>query len=92
MFRHEDDGDLNECDRTFINPSLVVNDKESEHTNDSVVEEFVQCDQCEFTTPHKLQMEEHKFENHSVKGKYVCFNCKKKFDKKRFKSHKYHGC
>ena len=73
--------------KTFINPSLVENPITFQTPS-----EPIQCEQCQFNTPNTDRMQRHKFENHSVKGKYVCSICKGEFDKKPFKSHQYHGC
>ena len=84
--------DTTECDKTFVNPSLVSHTKEIQVTSENIEEQPIQCEQCIFKTPNKARMQLHKVEIHSVKGKYVCSNCKQEFDKKRFKNHKYHGC
>ena len=79
-------------DLTFCNPSLadevfpVIEEKEEEPI-------LLTCELCIFTTNDKRRFERHQFENHSVKGKYICIQCKEEFDKrKQFNSHNYHGC
>ena len=40
----------------------------------------LKCELCIFETKSKPKMERHKFKNHSVKGKYICIQCKQEFD------------
>ena len=87
-----DNEEVNECDQTFVNPSLVRTQEQNKVSRIEVEEQPIQCELCIFKTPNKGRMQKHSIENHSVKGKYVCTLCKQEFNKKQFKNHKYHGC
>ena len=78
------EADVDNLEMTFQKPSQE-NNIESEIS--------VKCDLCNFETTNKERMKRHSFENHSVKGKYICIQCKREFDtRKYFNSHNYHGC
>ena len=60
---------------------------------DVIDSEELKCDLCIFKTTDKIRFQRHKFENHSVKGKYKCIQCLEEFDKrKHFNHHNYKGC
>ena len=68
-------------------------DEQSETINDADEKVIWKCEVCKFETDNKQRFDRHKFENHSVSGKYVCIQCKQEFDtRKKFNSHNYHGC
>ena len=61
--------------------------------NETSEPEMVECDVCIFKTKNEERMKRHKFENHSVIGKYVCIQCKREFDtRKLFNNHNFYGC
>ena len=93
--------------QTFMNPflpksqeSVVEVEKDTEDNseikslvNDQSVEESFRCELCIFQTTNSKRFKRHQFENHSVKGKYVCIQCHEEFiNRKQFNSHNYHGC
>ena len=96
-----DESELNDGDKkndddnlemTFQNPSpsQEINVEKDTEQNSPVL---VRCDICNFETTNKETMTRHTFEIHSVKGKYVCIQCKYEFEtRKQFNSHNYHGC
>ena len=56
-------------------------------------EESFKCDMCIFETKDSKRFKRHKFENHSVKGRYVCIGCHEEFlNRKHFNNHNYKGC
>ena len=78
------EAEVDNLDMTFQKPS---------QENDSESEVSVKCDLCNFETTNRERMKRHSFENHSVKGKYICIQCKHEFDtRKQFNSHNCHGC
>ena len=80
----KEEAEVDNLEMTFQNPSQE-NNIESEIS--------VKCDLCNFETTNKERMKRHSFENHSVKGKNICIQCKHEFDtRKHFNSHNYHGC
>ena len=82
----DDVKDDNVGDNTFCNPS-----QSDESENDEVKQR--KCELCTFITGDKKTFKRHKFESHSVKGKYACMNCKRAFEtRKLFNNHKYLGC
>ena len=94
----EIEDERNDYEKTFHNPyqsdDSEHNDEE-EDDNAKAAEEVInyKCELCMFTTTDNKRLQRHTFENHSVKGAYVCHNCKKKCEtRKMFNSHRYHGC
>ena len=93
----EPDDERNDNEKTFLNPSQSDSEpNDDEEKDDAKAAEEVstyKCDVCMFNTADNKRLQRHNFENHSVKGAYVCQNCKKKCDtRKLFNSHRYHGC
>jgi hypothetical protein len=98
--------DVDYRERTFLNPSQSVDEPVNEPIDEQVdghVDENVdklvkepvnfKCELCIFQITNKTRLDRHTFENHSVKGKYICIQCKQEFDtRKKFNSHNYHGC
>ena len=84
----EPDGeDVDDSEKTFLNPSQ--SDEKTEE------EELMRCEYCNYDAPNKQKLVKHTFQNHSIKGKWICFGCKEEFDTRQyFNSHnyKYHGC
>ena len=73
-------------DKTFCNPS---------ESDDSEADEKkkMKCDVCNFESEDKKRFERHRYESHSVTGKYACMKCKRHFDnRKEFNNHKFFGC
>ena len=82
------DSEIDNLEKTFQKPSQ---ENTSDIEDSSPVS--VKCDLCNFETLNKERMTRHTFENHSVKGKYICIQCKHEFStRKQFNSHNYHGC
>ena len=68
----------------------AINERMDSRVIDS---EELKCDLCIFKTTDKIRFERHKFENHSVRGKYKCIQCLQEFDKRKyFNHHNYKGC
>ena len=102
----ENNVDVDHGNRTFMNPFLsnskesVVEEKDIEDNsevkstvNEQTVEESFKCKLCIFQTTDSKRFKRHQFENHSVKGKYLCIACHEEFEsRKQFNSHNYHGC
>ena len=81
-------------DVDIVEPVNLPDEKLMEKNDKPVVEniENLRCNFCNYDAPDKQKLEKHTFEKHSVKG-YICIGCKNEFDsRKRFNSHKYHGC
>ena len=104
----EENDDDDQADKTFVNP-FRSNSRESLHDNDESEnpkneelkninvqdsgEELFKCELCIFETKDSKRFKRHKFENHSVKGRYVCSGCHEEFlTRKHFNSHNYKGC
>ena len=102
----DEDDDEDQADKTFVNPfrsrESVIEDHENENpeseetTNietENSVEESFKCELCIFETKDSKRFKRHKFEIHSVKGRYVCSGCHEEFiNRKHFNSHNYKGC
>ena len=80
----ETDGedDTERIDQTFVNPSQSDDgntDEEIKTDEHDAIEEVInyECEVCIFKTTDGKRFKRHQFENHSVKGKYVCIGCKK---------------
>ena len=92
--------DIDESEETFCNPSqteVLVDDEvrnvDVDENADPNKHDVMKCDQCNFEITDKQRFERHKFEIHSVKGKYVCSGFHEEFDtRKWFNSHNYRGC
>ena len=68
------------------------NPENDETNNIDTVEESFKCELCIFETKDSKRFKRHKFENHSVKGRYVCIGCHEEFlNRKHFNSHSYKG-
>ena len=81
--------DVDNLEMTFQNPSPT----QEINVETEIEETLVRCELCNFETANKERMKRHTFEIHSVKGKYVCIQCKYEFEtRKQFNSHNYHGC
>ena len=102
---YEENDDDDQADKTFENPfrsnsreSLQENENpENEETkssdNEKSGEESFKCEWCIFETKDSKRFKRHKFEIHSVKGRYVCFGCHEEFlNRKHFNCHQYKGC
>ena len=79
------------------NSQESVSDVQEKDTKDNKIEQTVsesfKCELCIFKTTDSKRFKRHQFENHSVKGKYVCIACHEEFEsRKQFNSHNYHGC
>jgi hypothetical protein len=74
------------------NPKLLI--QKNKNMSSKVVDsEELKCDVCIFKTTDKIRFERHKFENHSVKGKYKCIQCLQEFEKRKyFNHHNFKGC
>ena len=93
------DKKIKQMHRILESPDLVEFDYDESVVDMKNVEEateepkIFQCDVCNFETTNKAKFDKHKFEKHSVQGKWVCCGCKWEFaTRKEFNSHKYHGC
>ena len=83
--KHEDECDDEDDDESVVDMKNVIEATEEPKK--------FQCDVCNFETSNKAKFDKHKFEKHSVQGKWVCCGCKWEFaTRKEFNSHKYHGC
>ena len=73
--------------------NLLIEKNEDVNDKDDKTEEEFKCELCIFKTKNIRRLERHKFENHSVKGKYICILCKQEFGtRKTFNNHNYFGC
>ena len=69
------------------------NEEDDNEDDDNDECEIFVCNPCLLETEDEAKYDKHMFEKHSVKGKWVCFDCKWEFDSLTlFNSHKYRGC
>ena len=72
----EDDGKDETTYNTFCNPSQSDESEADEKKK-------MKCDLCNFETEDRKRFDRHRFESHSVKGKYACMKCKQHFDNRK---------